>query len=116
MMTYKSGDVILVQFPFSDLSKSKQRPALVLTTTSYSRNLSLITIAMITSQIDQVSIGGDLLLSDWKKAGLLHPSRLRLAKVATVEVELIKKRLGTLSSADQKKTSKTLKNIFKHWL
>jgi mRNA interferase MazF len=115
-MTSKPGEVVLVQFPFSDLSKSKQRPALVLATTVYSRNLSLITIAMITSQTDQPSIPGDLILEDWEKSGLLHPSRLRLAKIATLEAELVKKKLGTLSTGDQKKTAKAMRGIFKHWL
>lgn len=34
---------------------------------------------------------GDVLLADWKAAGLLHPSLLRLAKIATIDAELIDK-------------------------
>ncbi len=39
-------------------------------------------------------------LADWKGAGLWHPSLLRLAKVATVDEEVIDKTIGRLSAND----------------
>jgi len=38
----------------------------------------LVTIAMITSQIDGLKFPGDVLLNEWKAANLLHPSLARL--------------------------------------
>lgn len=115
-MILKSADIVLVQFPFTDLIKTKQRPAMVLNVTPYSKNLRLVTIAMITSQIDQPQIVGDYDIVDWEEAGLLHASRLRLAKMATLENELIKKPLGKLSENDVKKIKKQIKTMFNYWL
>lgn len=112
----KPGDVVLVQFPFTDLENSKKRPALVLRETNYSRNMQLISIAMITSQIEMPEIEGDYLVKEWKTAGLLHPSRLRLSKVATLEGSLIVKKMGDLSETDFKGISRLFRKLYHVWL
>lgn len=84
-----AGDVILVRFPFSDIETTKKRPALVLTESMRSPRNLLVTVAMITSQIEALRLEGDVLLGNWQEAGLLHPSLLRMAKVATVDGDLV---------------------------
>lgn len=110
------SDVVLVRFPFSSLSGEKKRPALVLSVAPYSSKLKLITIAMITSKIEGIKLRGDVSLKDWNKSGLLHPSIVRVAKVATLEEELISKKLGKLTSADIKEVRKKFQEIFGFWL
>lgn len=110
------SDIVLVHFPFSSLSSEKKRPALVLSVLPYSSKFKLMTIAMITSKIDGISLKGDLSLKDWNKSGLLHPSIVRLAKVATIEEELISKKLGKLSSHDAKEVRKRFEEVFGFWL
>jgi mRNA interferase MazF len=77
----KPGDITLVRFPFTELATTKKRPALVLARTARSPRNRMATLAMITSQIESLKLAGDVLLSDWQAAGLLHPSLLRLAKI-----------------------------------
>ena len=55
---------------------------------------------MITSQVEALKLDGDVLLADWEAAGLLHPSLLRLAKLASIDEELIDKAVGRLSAGD----------------
>lgn len=110
------SDVVLVRFPFSSLNGAKKRPALVLSVAPYSSKLKLITIAMVTSQIDGIKIKGDVFLKEWNKSGLLHPSIVRIAKVATIEDELISKKLGKLGSADAKEVRKKFRESFGFWL
>jgi hypothetical protein len=43
---------------------------------------------MITSQVEALALDGDVLLGDWEAAGLLHPSLLRVGKLATIDEEL----------------------------
>lgn len=110
-----AGDIVLVKFPFSDLETTKKRPALVLGAVSL-KSLSLVTIAMITSKIDGIQLPGDVELEDWKQAGLLHPSIVRLSKVATLEHGLIEKRLGKLSRGDFAQLAKVFRKAFSSWL
>lgn len=112
----KAGDVILVRFPFADLETAKKRPALVLVHTARSPRNRLVTVAMITSQIEVPRIEGDVELSDWRVAGLLHPSLLRLAKVATVDGDLTEKTIGTLSKVDHATARKAFQRVFSPWV
>jgi mRNA interferase MazF len=111
----KPGDVVLVRFPFTDLA-AKKRPALVLTRTERSRRNRLTTLAMITSQIEALELEGDVTLKGWQEAGLLHPSLLRLAKVATVDEDLIDKIIGRLTSADQASARGAFRRVFAVWI
>lgn len=110
------GSVALVRFPFADIETTKKRPALVLARTSRSPRNRLVTLAMITSQVEALRIGGDVELADWEAAGLLHPSLLRMAKVATVDEELIDKVIGKVSASDRKSAVRAFQQVFSAWV
>jgi mRNA interferase MazF len=112
----RPGDIVLVRFPFTDVGATKKRPALVLSRALRSSRHRLATLAMITSQIEALKLDGDVLLADWKAAGLLHPSLLRLGKVATVDEELIDKTIGRLSRDDLEAAREALHRVFATWL
>jgi hypothetical protein len=76
----------------------------------------LATVAMITSQVEALELDGDVLLADWKAAGLLHPSLLRLAKVASIDEELIDKAIGRLSARDLEAARVAFRRVFAFWL
>jgi mRNA interferase MazF len=82
-VNYFSGEIVLIRFPFTDLAQTKQRPGLVLAVTAYSKQLSLVTIAMMTSQIDSPEIKGDFVIQSWKDAGLLHPTKVDHKKLVS---------------------------------
>ena len=110
-----SAQVVLVRFPFTDLVREKKRPALVLFCVPLSRSDHLTTIAMITSRVEDKGISGDVLLSDWKAAGLLHPSRVRLAKVATIDRSLVDRMLGRLVPRDVAAVKQALLRLSSFW-
>jgi len=112
----KPGDVALVRFPFTDLAAAKKRPTLVLARTARSARHRLATVAMITSQVEALKLDGDVLLTDWKTAGLLHPSLLRLAKLAAIDEGLIDKRIGRLSKRDLDAARNAFHRVFSAWL
>jgi len=112
----KAGDVALVRFPFADLATTKKRPALVLTVTTRSPRYRLATLTMITSQVEALKLEGDVILEDWKAAGLLHPSLLRVAKVATVGSELVDKTIGKLSARDLVAARQAFRRVFSDWI
>ncbi|MGH7859998.1 MAG: type II toxin-antitoxin system PemK/MazF family toxin [Candidatus Binatia bacterium] len=112
----KPGEVVLVRFPFADLTTTKKRPALVLAHTARSPRNRLATVAMITSQLESSRIDGDVPLKDWKEARLLHPSLLRVAKIATVDASLIDKTIGRLSPADHEAARRAFRRVFSAWV
>ena len=95
---YKQGDVVLVPFPFTDLSTTKQRPALVVSSDALNTTREDVIVVAITSQIptnlasDELSIPA----SDLKSCGLPKASIVRLGKVVTLHQQLIVKAIGTM--------------------
>jgi mRNA interferase MazF len=84
------GAVVLTDFPFTDLSASKRRPALVVSTDNDRRND--VVVAYITSvpriEPDAVPI------IPTPTNGLKVPSLVRFDKLATVDKAIIAGRLG----------------------
>lgn len=111
----KTGDIVLVKFPFTNLKNQKKRPALVLNTTHYAKSLDLVIVAMITSKLDGLSLEGDVQMTDWKESNLLHPSLVRLSKIATLDSDLIEKQLGALTLKDEKKVRQSFQKLFAAW-
>jgi len=111
----KPGDVVLVRFPFAELVAAKKRPALVLARSARSPRNRLAILAMITSQVESLRLQGDVLLSEWQAAGLLHPSLLRIGKIATVDEDLIDKQIGRLAPPDQAAAAAAFRSVFSSW-
>ena len=105
MQNYHLGDVVLLAFPFAEQQKVKRRPALVLLDAGDAD----ILVARITSH--DVDTDYDVRVVEWKRAGLLLPSVIRLHKLATLQKTLVKNKLGTLSSNDLAKTRIKLQQI-----
>jgi len=96
---YQRGDVVLVQFPFSNASGTKDRPAVVLSTSIYHDNWDDLLVVAITSRWPKTSRPSDYELQDWRAAGLSLPSWVR-SKVATIHRAVISRKLGQLSNRD----------------
>ena len=76
MTVFKTGDVVTVEFPYSDLQGRKKRPDLVLAS---DENDALL--ARITTRPPRDF--GDILLENWSDVGLPKPSTVRLTKLVT---------------------------------
>jgi len=99
MTGYEFGDVVLVPFPFTDQTTTKQRPAVVISSAAYHRERSDLIIVAVTSQIRPVTQTGEAPIVDWRNAGLLKPSVVKPV-IATIDRQLVRKRLGHLATAD----------------
>jgi mRNA interferase MazF len=106
MQNYQSGEVLLLSFPFGDAVGSKRRPALALLDTGDED----IIVARITSQIAPTDF--DVELAEWKQAGLLLRSYVRVHKVATLEKRLVERRLGTLTPNDWAKVQAKIQQLW----
>ncbi len=84
------GDIVLIPFPFSDLTGNKLRPALVLCTSAQD-----ISVCFITTQF-QWQDKFDFEIFPSKINGLKKSSIVRISKFATIDKELVIGKLGTL--------------------
>ncbi len=109
-MNYKKWEIVLVPFPFTNLTTTKKRPALIISPAQYNKNLDVV-IAFITSKLDLEYQVGDYKIQEWEKSNLPKPSMLRM-KFATIDKSIIIKKLGRLSEKDVKEFSKLLINFF----
>lgn len=91
--------MVLVAFPFTDLSTAKMRPALVVSSDVFNGQNVDVILAAITSQIPKKAAPSDYLLpaADQRQAGLPRPSLVKVGKIVTLDQRLIRKKLGRLS-------------------
>ena len=100
MIRYTFGDVILVPFPFTDQSMTKQRPAVVISSSHYNTARPDLILLAITSQVRASLAFGEALVADWQTSGLIKPSVFK-PLITTIEQVLVIKRLGNLSTNDK---------------
>lgn len=93
------GTIVLVPFPFTDQTTSKQRPAVVISTAPYNAVRPDVILMAITSQLRASAAFGEVWLADWHTAGLLKPSAVKPV-IATLEQQLIIRQLGTVTEGD----------------
>jgi mRNA interferase MazF len=93
MTNFDPGDIVSVEFPYSDLQGRKRRPGLVL-----SGDDEDLLLARITTRSAREA--GDVSLMQWSEAGLPKASTVRLAKLATVDRRLVLRRIGRIGAED----------------
>ncbi|HXR06701.1 MAG TPA: type II toxin-antitoxin system PemK/MazF family toxin [Candidatus Acidoferrum sp.] len=98
MTSFKRGDVILVYFPFTDLSSTKQRPALVVSSDALNAASEDVLVVAISSQVPGRLTSEEFMIppGDLASCGLPKPSIVRLAKLASLHRQLVIKRIGSM--------------------
>ncbi|MEK7991947.1 MAG: type II toxin-antitoxin system PemK/MazF family toxin [Thiotrichaceae bacterium] len=103
------GSVVFVQFPFSDLSHAKLRPAFVL---AYAERNDWI-LCQITSKSYADSMAIQIQDDDFEMGGLSLVSYIRPAKIFTANESVIEKSVGILKSQIHEKVVAQLISLFK---
>ena len=92
---YRRGDIVLVSFPFTDLSSSKRRPALVVSPDSFNHAMQDVVLAAITSQgVEDSAL--TIEPSDCIDGILPKTSIVKPAKLFTIHTTLVLKKICTL--------------------
>lgn len=110
----KRGTIILTPFPFTDLSKNKVRPALIVS--SNNRKDNDVIIAFISSVIEPDNLSQtDILLDSkdiiFKATGLKTTSIIRTDKLATIDKNIILGELGNIDMELIKRIDENLKIV-----
>ncbi len=95
MEKFIKGDVVVLPFPFSDLSSSKRRPALILADITGDDYIMI----QITSKGIRDNYAIILLKNDFSFGSLNQESNLRPNKVFTLDQKLILYKVGHLTDA-----------------
>jgi len=107
--------VVLVPFPFDDLSTSKVRPAVCLTDPvgPYRH----VVVAFITSSTPGKLLPTDLALDSrdpgFAATGLRISSTLQLHRLMTISTALMRRQLGSLSPELQMRVADGLRSLFR---
>lgn len=105
MPSYSKHDVILVRYPFSDLSSSKVRPAVVVSASHPSQDILITPLTSKTSYL----LPGEFVLSDWAASGLNVATAAKRG-VYTVHEGLVIKVIGQLAKDDASRLDQSLRD------
>jgi len=103
------GDIVLIPFPFTDLSGQKVRPALILYTEKKGEDCIVAFLSSIKSKGLHYF---DLPIVSSNHNGLKINSLLKINKIATLEKKTILGQLGRLESSYMTEVNKKLRRLF----
>ncbi|MBU1370582.1 MAG: type II toxin-antitoxin system PemK/MazF family toxin [Bacteroidetes bacterium] len=109
MERFVKGDVIVIPFPFSDLTSSKKRPALVLSDLAGDD----VILCQITSQFIKDNYVVAISDSDFINGSLHKPSNIRPNRLFTADKKLIERKIGSLKSVVYNKVVDKLHALIK---
>lgn len=106
MKKYKQGDIILIPYPYTNLSNTKQRPAVIISKDSANRNHYIV--AKITSVIREDNFSFKIDSEDIDKE-LKYPSEVRTNELFTVSPTIIIKKFASLNKESLKRLTEKIK-------
>ncbi len=106
----KRGDVVLIDFPYSDRTGSKVRPSLVVQSDALNSIRDDVILAIITSKSSGRPDMEILIeVTDEPRSGLRFDSYLQCDTLATVDQSLVLNVIGSLSAQAMQKVNQCLK-------
>ena len=106
MAKFVKGDVVVVPFPFSDLTQAKRRPALVLAELSGDD----VILSQITSQNIKDSYSIPLEIEDFESGSLNRNSNIRPNRIFTADQKILLYKIGRLK---RDKIEETISGLIK---
>ncbi len=93
-MQFRQGDVVLVPVPFTDLSESKQRPALVISNDNHNSKVDDVVVCGITSNVKEEEYSVVIDQKDMLEGIMPFLSRIKVDKLFTLNKKIILRKLG----------------------
>jgi mRNA interferase MazF len=110
----RRGDIVLVHFPFTDLTAEKLRPAVIMSVDPQETDviIAFISSVVLPKELDKTDYLLLLNDPDFAKTGLKKASVFKMRKLLTIERGKIVRRLGRVSPAIQKELDMRLRDAF----
>ncbi len=110
---YKKGTIVLIPFPFTDLSASKMRPAVIVSSELTDEG---VVVAFISSKKAKQQQKTDVAVKNCGKTfantGLKTDSIIKVGKIATLDKKIILGKLGKIDTITEKELNKKIKIFF----
>lgn len=110
---FERGKIVLVPFPFTDLSAQKIRPAIIISNPTFLKEN--VIVVFVTSKKTKAHpktlVAIKKTSRDFQKTGLKIDSTIRCDKIATLERTLVLGEIGFLSKPFMQRISTSLKSI-----
>ena len=107
MPSYSKNETVLVRYPFSNLTSTKVRPAVIVNASHPSQDVLLVPLTSKTTGL----LAGEFVLADWKGAGLNVETAAKRG-IFTIHERLVLKRVGRLVAKD----AEQLEASVREWL
>lgn len=104
MPSFSRHDVVLVRYPFTDLSGDKVRPAVVISAEHPSDDMIVVAL---TSRLGRL-LPGEFQLTEWRRAGLNVPTAVKRG-LFTVHQSLIVRAVGSFIGPDGERLDRSLR-------
>ncbi len=93
---YKQGTVVLLPFPYSDLSSSQKRPAVIISNELFNRNSSDLICCLITTNLTKDNLSVFITEKDVVEGNIHFNSKIKPYRVFTVSKRIVLKKLCVL--------------------
>lgn len=97
-MNTTQRDIILFPFPYTNFSKTKIRPAIILSNDKYNSSSEDLLIVAITSVIKNEPYSIIINNGNLEKGSLIKKSRIKSDHIFTVDKNLIRKKIGKINN------------------
>ena len=109
-------EIVILEFPFSDLTNTKSRPVLILSNDHYNRISNSIVVAQITSNLDSGFSDYNIEFSEEDvilyPGAFIHKSLIKPYAVFTAHKKLVKKIVGRLKEEKVEEVKDALRRVF----
>lgn len=111
-MSYKQRDIVLLPFPYTDLSSSKKRPAMVVSSNVFNSASGDVVCCLITTNPNEDRFTVKLSNSDVEDGVLHYESILKPYRIFTVDKKIVLKKLCSLKKQRFGKVMEKLRSLF----
>jgi len=110
-IVFNQGDILIVPFPFSDLTSVRQRPVLVLSKKEYNEKCEDIVTCGITSNLKDSKYSVLIDNPDLIEGNIPVKSRIKTDRLFTLEQSIIIKKMGMVNKGTFSKVRKEFINL-----
>lgn len=108
---YKQREIVLVPFPYSDLSSTKRRPVLIISNDNYNQNFPDVVVCVVTSNLHKDGYSVELENEDLEIGVLPESSIVKAHKLFTIHQDKIIKKFSLVKGEYFEKVADKIRHL-----